>query len=335
MIHTSPASDLARTLLGADWNSANETGLLCATAQEWSSAEAAFRHAIAAAPPVRDEPVAHAILLGNLAQAQFHLGEAAGAVDTARQALAARLLSCEDAFDAPMARIRADLAVYLAVCGEHDEAGASLSMARHAIEARFGDFDARLLTILENQALLALAAGQPAAAEPVLLRLHALIGETGGDPSRLEPLLARIVEARRVDERSHSDAGGQADTELDTGVYANVEADEEMATETDENPDIFPVLLDDDAFDLIDDDLHPPMRSPSAQSIRAAGLIEPGMHHTPSQARQTNPLGFEVQYGIPEDILLNGSAAPRTADGTELPSRPSLGTDGGRDNPFW
>jgi tetratricopeptide (TPR) repeat protein len=291
-----------------DWEHANDDGISFGAQASWGDAHSCFLQALDLAPEYADAPLVHAVLLGNLAQSQFRLGDTDGAIQSARRALGARMLSCEDDGDAPMARIRSDLAVYLAASGAHEEAEATLSVARASLEWRYGDEDMRLITVLENQARIALASGRPSAAEPALLRLHALLVDAGEDPTRLNPLFAMVSASRmQSDEASVSAADAFS-------------ADEPGAT------DIFPAVADtpappprsdflnDDAFDLIDDAPHQPMRSPSAHAIRMEGLVEPGLHSTPSAPARTNPLGFEVQYGIPQELLLESSTPLDTSE---------------------
>ncbi len=303
-----PISDELPRAAHHDWESANETGLsLCAEAR-WLDAQQAFRDAVASAPPFDDAPAVHAVVLSNLAQADFRLGDTAGALANARRALAARVIACDDDLDAPMARIRADLSVYLAASGLWDEAASSLEAARRALEWRYGDEDERLLIVLENEARIALAAGQPAAAEPSLLRLHALLSESGHDPERLGHLFALVDASRRP-------ADGMGEPHTTSGLPQD-------EAEPDAMPDLFPSIFSADAFDIVDDVPLPPLRSPSAHSIRSEGLIEPGQHSTPPSFAQTNPLGFEVQYGIPQEVLLASTIplVPNDADEPETPA---------------
>lgn len=307
VIHTLTPLDSAPGISGDEWLAANELGVSHGAADAWTAALEAFQNALAAAPGLDAAPEAHAVVLGNLAQAQFQVGDHAAAVRTGQQALEARLQSCTDSADAPVARIRADLAVYLAACGEHDRAEESLSLARETIEHRYGDEDVRLITILENQARLAIAAGRPSTAEPALLRLHALLSDTGGDPASLQPLLELVAEARESYTGTDSDVAVTDAAVTDAAMTDAATPD--AATwdaATSEEAELFPSILSDEAFDLVDDTPHPPMQSPSAETIRHAGLIEPGQHTTPVEAQHTNPLGFEVQYGIPQNELHDG-----------------------------
>jgi tetratricopeptide (TPR) repeat protein len=276
-----------------DWESANETGVSLCAEGRWPDAQQAFRDAVAIAPAFADAPAVHAVVLSNLAQADFRLGDTASALANARRALSARLIACDDDLDAPMARIRADLSVYLAASGAFDEAAAALEAARLALEWRYGDEDDRLVTVLENEARIALAAGRPAVAEPALLRLHALLAESGHDPDRLSHLFALVDVSRRP-------AEGAERAEATSDPFDD-------HRDADTMPDVFPSILSADAFDIVDEIPRPPLRSPSAQSIRSEGLIEPGQHSTPPSFARTNPLGFEVQYGIPQEILLASS----------------------------
>jgi tetratricopeptide (TPR) repeat protein len=304
-------SHAPHTLLSRDWEHANEDGISFGANASWDDAYACFLRALKFAPEYADAPLVHAVLLGNLAQSQFRLGDTEGAIQSARRALAARMISCDDDGDAPMARIRSDLAVYLAASGAHEEAEATLSVARASLEWRYGDEDIRLITVLENQARIALASGRPAAAEPALLRLHALLVDAGEDPARLNPLFAMVSASRGQSELANNavETASEPTDELSDDWSDNLP--DVLAADT---TNVFPAILDDDAFDLIDDAPHEPMRSPSAHAIRMEGLIEPGLHSTPSAPAHTNPLGFEVQYGIPQELLLESSTPLDTND---------------------
>ena len=87
-------------------------------------------------------------------------------------------------------------AVMLAAAGRGDEAMALVQRAIAGIEHRVGDEDARLATVLENGARIALAAGHPANAEPLLLRLHALLDAHELSTARADTLLARVAAVR-------------------------------------------------------------------------------------------------------------------------------------------
>ncbi len=319
-MHSLPISDEPSRGAARDWEAANSAGVSLCAEDRWLEAHEAFREALSDAPAFVDAPAIHAVVLSNLAQSDFRLGDTASALANARRALDARLIACGDELDAPMARIRADLAVYLAASGSFDEAQSSLEAARLSLEWRYGDEDGRLLTVLENQARIALSAGRPAAAEPALLRLHALLVESGHDPERLSHLFALVDASRRPSDGSDA---LQTYTEPQSGVG-----------DLDVMPDVFPSILSDDEFDIVDEAPLTPLRSPSAHSIRAEGLIEPGQHSTPQSFARTNPLGFEVQYGIPQDVLLASSIPLAPPDGSDSASPPTPRGDA-LENPFW
>ena len=262
------------------WVLANERALACANEHQWEAAAGLWSVALAEAPVFSLQPDTHALLLSNLAQARFQCGELELAVELGQRSIAARLLCCDGEHDAPMARAQCDLAVYLAAVERPDEAACMLDEARESLEMAYGDEDPRLVWVLENQARLALMIDNSTLAEPLLQRLHGLLETLGQDTSRLDPLMARVSDTR---ETSHT------------------------------SDDIFPQIMDGE-FDLIDDSLHAPLSSPSAQSIRSEGLIEPGTHTTPSWTARTNPLGFEVQYGVPHD---ESYAAPQRTQSDE------------------
>jgi tetratricopeptide (TPR) repeat protein len=131
------------------WRTLNERGLTLAAHERWADALAAFTDALHHAPSFADAPDVHALLHANRAQAHCHCGELHSAVESAHRALAARLVCCE-ANDAPVARMHADLGVYLAVCGRHEEAEQSLHSALAALAARGSEYDAHLNTVHEH-----------------------------------------------------------------------------------------------------------------------------------------------------------------------------------------
>lgn len=347
----------------AAWRARNDAGVSLALEGCWPEALEAFSEALTVAPGFADAPDVHALLHGNRAQAHFHCGEWQLAAESARRALAARLV-CGEADDAPVARMRADLGVYLAACGNVADAEQSLQMARASLESQFGDDDLRLATVLENQARVQLLANRPDDAEPLLLRLHALLGERELPTDALTPLFDAVRHARApvavaeevadvgapvamAEEVAHVAAQSSGADWEERATHAELEShlsidefdvfpieavDEALATQAPAHPDAIELvdpadldllvfdaiedevsassLLDDDAFELIDAEDFPPMRSPSPAAIRSAGLVEPGAHPTPQEAmRRTHPLGFEIQYGIPQDQLLGGDAA--------------------------
>jgi len=295
----------------ATWRTRNDAGVSLAVDGRWPEALDAFSDALTAAPCFADAPDVHALLHGNRAQAHFHCGELQQAVASARRALAARLL-CGDEDDAPVARSRADLGVYLAACGDVDNATQRLHEARRSLEARFGEDDLRLASVLENLARLQLLTQRPEAAEPLLLRLHALLGEHDRTTASLTPLFEAIRHARMAVPSYEAPAAAVVPNEetLDTHHFDvfPVDASSDVVDALGETSDASSLL--DDAFELIDAEDYPPLRTPSPDAIRSAGLIEPGAHATSQEAmKRTHPLGFEIQYGIPQDQRLDGNAA--------------------------
>ncbi|MCE2899927.1 MAG: tetratricopeptide repeat protein [Gemmatimonas sp.] len=198
MIDLRMDSDATRTTARA-WQVDNERGLALAARADWAEAAEAF--AEAADTLARTLPAgatgheALALVLGNLAQAYFRAGRVDDAIQQAQRACALRVaLAGEDGM--PVARARMDLAVMLAASGRIDEATALVQRAIAAIEHHVGDEDARLAIVLENAARISLAAGAPAYAEPLLLRLHALLDVHGLSTAPAEQLLARIASVR-------------------------------------------------------------------------------------------------------------------------------------------
>ena len=196
------------------WMDDNTRGLSLAASAEWDEAAEAFAAAadvLARRAPDVSSHDALALILGNLAQACFRAGRTDDALLHAQRACALRVaLTGEDAM--PVARERMDLAVMLGASGRLDEAQALIQRAIAAVERHVGDEDARLVVMLENAARLALAAGAPANAEPLLLRLHALLDVHGMSTDRADRLLAMVAavraraDANRADEASRAEA---------------------------------------------------------------------------------------------------------------------------------
>ncbi len=180
------------------WMEDNTRGLSLAAAADWDEAAEAFAAAadvLARRAPDVSSHDALALILGNLAQACFRAGRTEDALLHAQRACALRVaLAGEDAM--PVARERMDLAVMLGASGRLDEAQALIQRAIAAAERHVGDEDARLVVMLENAARLALAAGAPANAEPLLLRLHALLDAHGMSTDRADRLLAMVAAVR-------------------------------------------------------------------------------------------------------------------------------------------
>jgi len=226
------------------WMDDNTRGLTLAASAEWDEAAEAFAAAadvLARRAPDATSHDALALILGNLAQACFRAGRTDDALLHAQRACALRVaLTGEDAM--PVARERMDLAVMLGASGRLDEAQALIQRAIAAVERHVGDEDARLVVMLENAARLALAAGAPANAEPLLLRLHALLDVHGMSTDRADRLLAMVaaVRARAEANRAASSRADAAHTETlasavtpqaEVAVYAHASIDEHEAQE--------------------------------------------------------------------------------------------------------
>ena len=181
-----------------DWMDDNTRGLSLAAAAEWDEATEAFAAAadvLARRAPDVNSHDALALILGNLAQACFRAGRTDDALQHAQRACALRAaIAGEDAM--PVARARMDLAVMLGASGRLSEAKALIQRAIAAAERHVGDDDVRLVSMLDNAARLALADGDPASAEPLLLRLHALLDARGMSTFRADRLIDRIEPLR-------------------------------------------------------------------------------------------------------------------------------------------
>jgi tetratricopeptide (TPR) repeat protein len=197
------SSDNTAAPSGRDaWLHDNERGLTLAADGDWAEASEAFAAAadcLARALP-SDSRGAHeplALVLSNLAQALYRCGRLDDAMLQAQRACALRVaIAGEDGM--PVARARMDLAVMLASAGRLDEATMLVQRSISAIEHHVGEEDARLAIVLENAARIALAAGQPANAEPLLIRLHALLDAHELSTARAEALLTRVANVRAV-----------------------------------------------------------------------------------------------------------------------------------------
>ena len=216
------------------WMEDNTRGLSLAALAEWDEAAEAFAAAadvLARRAPDASSHDAMALILGNLAQACFRAGRTDDALEHAQRACALRVaLTGEDAM--PVARQRMDLAVMLGAVGRLNEAQALVQRAIAAVELHVGDDDARLVVMLENAARLALAAGAPATAEPLLLRLHGLLAVHGMSTDRTDHLLARLGPVRARAEADRTDASRDG-----LPLYAHASLDEHEADdEWDDQP---------------------------------------------------------------------------------------------------
>lgn len=195
-----------------EWMLDNARGLAFAGAADWSEAAEAFAAAADVLARQAPDDSAHdalALILGNLSQACFRAGRIDDALRYAQRSCALRVaIAGEDAL--PVARAFMDLAVMLGSVGRLDEAQALAQRAIAAAERHVGDDDARLAVIVENAARLAMAAGAPAKAEPLLHRMHALLTMHNLPATRADQLLAMVAAAG-----SHTD-GTASEKRADT-----------------------------------------------------------------------------------------------------------------------
>ena len=216
------------------WMEDNTRGLSLAALAEWDEAAEAFAAAadvLARRAPDASSHDAMALILGNLAQACFRAGRTDDALEHAQRACALRVaLTGEDAM--PVARQRMDLAVMLGAVGRLDEAQALVQRAIAAVERHVGDDDARLVVMLENAGRLALAAGTPENAEPLLLRLHALLAVHGMSTDRADRLLAMLAAVRARAEANRTDASRD---EVTASARASID-DQAALEEWDDQP---------------------------------------------------------------------------------------------------
>lgn len=249
-----PCAPEPSDLPDAPWRGFNDFGVMLALDGHWEDAHHAFTDALGAAPALEDAPDVHAILRSNIAQACFHTGDMRGAICSARASLEARL-QCSDADDAPTARARADLAVYLAAAGALDEAQATLQEALRALEEKLGADDPRLTVLRVNAA-----------------RLARLAEET---PSTVAP-----------------PAVAEEAVEIFPTPSANA--------------------MDDYALDLVDElppREAPPFTSPTPTQPAATDTDASTAVVSASPqavAPPVNGLGFVVEYGVPQDLLVDG-----------------------------
>ena len=197
-----------------EWMLDNARGLAFAGAADWSEAAEAFAAAADVLARQAPDDSAHdalALILGNLSQACFRAGRIDDALRYAQRSCALRVaIAGEDAL--PVARAFMDLAVMLGSVGRLDEAQALAQRAIAAAERHVGDDDARLAVIVENAARLAMAAGAPAKAEPLLHRMHALLTMHNLPATRADQLLAMVAAAgsrtdgTAIEERADTDA---------------------------------------------------------------------------------------------------------------------------------
>ncbi len=196
-MHGSSTSELAAALPSLTWGDHNERGLAYAAEGAWDDATTAFSGA-ADTIATENDVASHealALVLNNLAQGCYRIGQVDDAIRHAQRACALRVaLVGEDAI--AVARARTDLAVMLGSTGRSDEAMALIARAIAGIERSAGDEELQLSYVLENAARLAMAAAQPSTAEPYLLRLHALLAAHDLPTDRADVLLASVAQHR-------------------------------------------------------------------------------------------------------------------------------------------
>jgi len=257
------------------WMHDNERGLALAADGDWAEASEAFAAAadtLARTLPSESrgshEPLA--LVLSNLAQAYFRSGRVDDAMLQAQRACALRVaIAGEDGM--PVARARMDLAVMLASAGRLDEATMLVQRSISAIEHRVGEEDARLAIVLENAARIALAAGQPANAEPLLIRLHALLDVHELSTSRAEALLTRVAAARAgqqaTQKAAHAASQALADEAMAAPALAAVSSD--AGTEALEADDVGADVHEAEAGDIEARDAHAEERTEERSAVRS------------------------------------------------------------------
>lgn len=244
------------------WRRDNERGLTLAADGDWSEASEAFAAAadsLARSLPSDTRGVHEplALVLSNLGQAYFRVGRVDDAMQQAQRACALRVaIAGEDGM--PVARSRMDLAVMLATAGRLEEATALVQRAIAGIEHRVGEDDARLSIVLENAARIALASGNPANAEPLLIRLHALLDAHELSTSRAEQLLGRVAHARARQAVTESApvvstkvAAQAADVSVESVAVPVVEPTPHAATEAIVADESLAAFDDDDALSRV------------------------------------------------------------------------------------
>lgn len=280
------------------WKDTNAEGLALAKEGRWSDASRAFEDALAQLDAENENdgitPVAHddarARLLLNIGQSYFHTGALTDARRFAERSCAIRVsLYGEDALI--VARTRGDLAVILGASGQQDEAMSLLERAVSAVERKRGDESAHLVPLLTNAARL-LERSAPQLARPYVARLKALLfarrladnaativptavpshsfGDdpfaTASDDHYLRSAIAETVDLLRTTPTANIAVGNSASNEKASAEFVD-----------DDN-------IDDTIFDLVE-------APPTTLNTMPEATTSP-----------VSPLGFEVQYGIPEQL---------------------------------
>lgn len=315
----------------ATWAEANALGLAHGAAGDWPGAYAAFSDAAGALLTETDTTSreALAVVHNNLAHASFRLGRADEALRHAQSVYDLRVALAGDDSIA-VARVRSDLAVMLCRTGRFAEAQEVIGGAIQGVQRAAGDEDERLIPLLETSARIAMAAGQPANAEPMLLRLHALQSEHQQSTATSEALLARVARAR-----NSPNATPVSVTPL---PFTPVSAVPIVATPTHapltplraapasaphaglpavgdpEAKDTSPLAMIGFDFELADD----PRKAPAP----------------PISPAPKSPLGFDVEYGTPQEPIIPNFETMEAGPLLAPPIRTSLlGSSGSRRTP--
>jgi tetratricopeptide (TPR) repeat protein len=294
------------------WKERNAAGLALASRGEWTAAATAFAEALTFVDALtandsvtlaaRDNSRAKVFL--NLAQAHFHSGAYAEARQFAERSCAIRVaLYGEDSL--VVARTRSDLAVILGALGERDEASSLLDRAVSAVERKPGEQSAQLIPVLTNAARM-LAVGDDASAntEQVEARLEVLARQQElADPTDI--FVPTAVPDHSF--QNNAFASGSDDQPLRAAIAETAN----LLRTTPASNVAVNINLDDAIFDLIE----PPPPTLSSFPVPAPGTAA------------VNPLGFEVQYGIPTQ-LHEPLHSPET---TEIPRPAQPASDAARD----
>lgn len=329
--------------MSAFWKDTNAEGLALAKERRWPEAERAFEDALGQleaefgangvtmlahegqrTPDDRHDDTRAQLLL-NIGQCQFHQGNLEQARRNAERSYAIRVsLYGEDSLI--VARTRGDLAVILGASGLVDEAVSLLERAVSAVEKKRGATSAHLVPLLTNAARL-LERTSPDGAQPFVARLKALqfaqqladkaltitptelpshsfgphSAASASDDHYLRSAIAETVNLLRTTPAAN--IALREDGTPNTRVVAAAESpvDESVERIVDDADD----NIDDTIFDLVE---APP---PTLSSIRTSDEKSPD-----------NPLGFEVQYGIPEQLhepLVEATPTPTPSSVGQLP----------------
>lgn len=302
------------------WKARNADGLALAARGEWKEAAAAFSDALTFVDALtandsvtlaaRDNSRSKVFL--NLAQSHFHSGAFAEARQFAERSLAIRVgLYGEDSL--VVARTRSDLAVILGAMGEREEASSLLDRAVSAVEKKPGEQTAQLIPVLTNAArLLATSPEASEHTEEVGARLEALAKQQ--ENAAADDFLAPAT----VPEHSFQNnvfASGSDDQPLRAAIAETAHL---LRTTPSSNVAVN-INLDDAVDDAVFDLIEPPPPTLNTFPKPAATNAPP------------NPLGFEVQYGIPTQLHEPLQSAetmeierPRPAEGVPTPRSQSV-----------